>query len=162
MNTKNLLLLIGAILIVLGLFKPNLSNIVNVTPSNTTVIVEKPSNTELLDECQDVVNALKKNNDRKYDALRLASLYNDLATLISLDNEDMVVKNTEEVRQANKLAGVMLKLDIKGKYPELAKATNSVIVASLGDDSLMLDDKLRQQAVDGFKALAWACLEGTK
>lgn len=162
MNTKNLLLLIGAILIVLGLFKPNLSNIVNVTPSDTTVVVEKPSNIELLDECQDVVNALKKNNDRKYDALRLASLYNDLATLISLDNEDMVVKNTEEVRQANKLAGVMLKLDIKGKYPELAKATNSVIVASLGDDSLMLDDKLRQQAVDGFKALAWACLEGTK
>lgn len=161
MNTKNLLLLIGAILIVLGLFKPNLSNIVNVTPSDTTVIVEKPS-IELLDECQDVVNALKKNNDRKYDALRLASLYNDLATLISLDNEDMVVKNTEEVRQANKLAGVMLKLDIKGKYPELAKATNSVIVASLGDDSLMLDDKLRQQAVDGFKALAWACIEGTK
>lgn len=162
MNTKNLLLLIGAVLIVLGLFKPNLSNIVNVAPSNTAVIVEKPSNIELLDECQDVVNALKKNNDRKYDAPRLASLYNDLATLISLDNEDMVVKNTEEVRQANKLAGVMLKLDIKGKYPELAKATNSVIVASLGDDSLMLDDKLRQQAVDGFKALAWACLEGTK
>lgn len=162
MNTKNLLLLIGAVLIVLGLFKPNLSNIVNVTPSDTTVVVEKPSNIELLDECQDVVNALKKNNDRKYDALRLASLYNDLATLISLDNEDMVVKNTEEVRQANKLAGVMLKLDIKGKYPELAKATNSVIVASLGDDSLMLDDKLRQQAVDGFKALAWACLEGAK
>lgn len=162
MNTKNLLLLIGAVLIVLGLFKPNLSNIVNVAPSNTAVIVEKPSNIELLDECQDVVNALKKNNDRKYDAPRLASLYNDLATLISLDNEDMVVKNTEEVRQANKLAGVMLKLDIKGKYPELAKATNSVIVASLGDDSLMLDDKLRQQAVDGFKALAWACLEGAK
>lgn len=162
MNTKNLLLLIGAILIVLGLFKPNLSNIVNITPSNTTVVVEKPSNTELLDECQDVVNALKQNSDRKQDGVRLASLYNDLATLISLDNEDMVVKNTEEVRQANKLAGVMLKLDIKGKYPELAKATNSVIVASLGDDSLMLDDKLRQQAVDGFKALAWACIEGTK
>lgn len=162
MNTKNLLLLIGAVLIVLGLFKPNLSNIVNVAPSNTAVIVEKPSNIELLDECQDVVNALKKNRDRKYDGSRLAALYNDLATLISLDNEDMIVKNTEEVRQANKLAGVMLKLDIKGKYPELAKATNSVIVASLGDDSLMLDDTLRQQAVDGFKALAWACIEGTK
>ena len=162
MNTKNLLLLIGAVLIVLGLFKPNLSNIVNVTPSDTTVVVEKPSNIELLDECQDVVNALKKNSDRKYDGLKLASLYNDLATLISLDNEDMVVKNTEEVRQANKLAGVMLKLDIKGKYPELAKATNNVIVASLGDDSVMLDDKLRQQAIDGFKALAWACYEGSK
>lgn len=162
MNTKNLLLLIGAVLIVLGLFKPNLSNIVNVTPSNTTVVVEKPSNTELLDECQDVVNALKQNSDRKQDGVRLASLYNDLATLVSLDGEDLVLKNTEEIRQANKLAGVMLKLDIKGKYPELTKATNSVIVASLGDDSVMLDDKLREQAVDGFKALAWACLEGTK
>lgn len=162
MNTKNLLLLIGAVLIVLGLFKPNLSNIVNITPSNTTVIVEKPSNTELLDECQDVVNALKQNSDRKQDGVRLASLYNDLATLVSLDGEDLVLKNTEEIRQANKLAGVMLKLDIKSKYPELAKGTNSVIVASLGDDSIMLDDKLRQQAVDGFKALAWACLEGTK
>lgn len=162
MNTKNLLLLIGAVLIVLGLFKPNLSNIVNITPSNTTVIVEKPSNTELLDECQDVVNALKQNSDRKQDGVILASLYNDLATLVSLDGEDLVLKNTEEIRQANKLAGVMLKLDIKSKYPELAKGTNSVIVASLGDDSVMLDDKLRQQAVDGFKALAWACLEGTK
>lgn len=161
---KNLVLLLATILIVIGLFKPDFGSIINTSPTNnvSTVVVIKPSNIELLDECQDVVNALKKNSDRKYDGLRLASLYNDLATLISLDNEDMVVKNTEEVRQANKLAGVMLKLDIKGKYPELAKATNSVIVASLGDDSLMLDDKLRQQAVDGFKALAWACIEGTK
>ena len=161
---KNLVLLLATILIIIGLFKPDFASIINTSPTNnvSTVVVSKPSNIELLDECQDVVNALKKNNDRKYDALRLASLYNDLATLISLDNEDMVVKNTEEVRQANKLAGVMLKLDIKGKYPELAKATNAVIVASLGDDSLMLDDKLRQQAVDGFKALAWACLEGAK
>lgn len=161
---KNLVLLLATILIIIGLFKPDFASIINTSPTNnvSTVVVSKPSNIELLDECQDVVNALKKNSDRKYDGLRLASLYNDLATLISLDNEDMVVKNTEEVRQANKLAGVMLKLDIKGKYPELAKATNSVIVASLGDDSLMLDDKLREQAVDGFKALAWACIEGTK
>lgn len=164
MNTKNLLLIVGGVLIVLGLFKPDFSSIINTSPTNnvSAVVVSKPSNVELLDECQDVVNALKKNSDRKYDGPRLAALYNDLATLISLDNEDMVVKNTEEVRQANKLAGVMLKLDIKGKYPELTKATNSVIVASLGDDSLMLDDTLRQQAVDGFKALAWACIEGTK
>lgn len=161
---KNLVLLLATILIIIGLFKPDFASIINTSPTNnvSTVVVSKPSNIELLDECQDVVNALKKNSDRKYDGLRLASLYNDLATLISLDNEDMVVKNTEEVRQANKLAGVMLKLDIKGKYPELAKATTSVIVASLGDDSVMLDDKLRQQAVDGFKALAWACYEGSK
>lgn len=165
MNTKNLLLGLAGILVVIGLLKPDLSKFINVSnPSNNsvTVLVEKPSNKDLLDECQDVIDALKENKDRKNDGTRLASLYNDLATLISLDGEDMTLKNTEEIRQANKLAGVMLKLDIKGKYPELAKATNSVIVASLGDDSVMLDDKLREQAIEGFKALAWACIEGTK
>lgn len=161
---KNLALLLAVILILVGLLKPDVSKLLDNKVPNTivSVSVEKPSNAELLDECQDVVKALKKNNDRKQDGVRLASLYKDLATLVSLDGEDLVLKNTEEIRQANKLAGVMLKLDIKGKYPELAKATNSVIVASLGDDSVMLDDKLRQQAVDGFKALAWACIEGTK
>jgi len=165
MNTKNLLLGLAGILVVIGLLKPDLSKFINVSnPSNNsvTVLVEKPSNKDLLDECQDVIDALKENKDRKNDGTRLAALYNDLATLISLDGEDMTLKNTEEIRQANKLAGVMLKLDIKGKYPELAKATNSVIVASLGDDSVMLDDKLREQAIEGFKALAWACIEGTK
>lgn len=165
MNTKNLLLGLAGILVVIGLLKPDLSKFINVSnPSNNsvTVVVEKPSNSDLLDECQDVINALKANKDRKNDGTRLASLYNDLATLISLDGEDMALKNTEEIRQANKLSGVMLRLDIKSKYPELAKATNSVIVASLGDDSVMLDDKLREQAIEGFKALAWACIEGTK
>lgn len=165
MNTKNLLLGLAGILVVIGLLKPDLSKFINVSnPSNNsvTVLVEKPSNKDLLDECQDVIDALKENKDRKNDGTRLAALYNDLATLISLDGEDMTLKNTEEIRQANKLAGVMLKLDIKGKYPALAKATNSVIVASLGDDSVMLDDKLREQAIEGFKALAWACIEGTK
>lgn len=165
MNTKNLLLMLAAILIVVGLLKPDLSNFINnFTPSNNVVnvVVEKPTNAEILDECQEVIDALKADNDRKTDGSRLASLYNDLATLVSLDGEDLVLKNTEEIRQANKLAGVMLKLDIKGKYPKLAKATNSVIVSSIGDDSVMLDDKLRQGAADGFKALAWACYEGAK
>ena len=56
----------------------------------------------------------------------------------------------------------MLKLDIKGKYPKLAKAAEGLVIASIGDDSVMLDDKLRQGAADGFKALAWACYEGSK
>ena len=164
MNTKNLVLGLAALLIVVGLFKPDLSKLINVSPKDNTVAVEveKPSNVEILDECQDVIDALKEDNDRKTDGVRLASLYNDLATLVSLDGEDLVLKNTEEIRQANKLAGVMLRLDIKGKYPKLAKATNSVIVSSIGDDSIMLDAKLRQGAVDGFKALAWACAQGSK
>lgn len=164
MNTKNLILALAALLIVVGLFKPDLSKFINPSkPSNNSVVVvDKPSNPEILDECQEVIDALKTDSDRKTDGVRLASLYNDLATLVSLDGEDLVLKNTEEIRQANKLAGAMLRLDIKGKYPKLAKAAEKVVVSSIGDDSVMLDEKLRQGAVDGFKALSWACLEGAK
>lgn len=165
MNSKNLVLGLALLLIVIGLTKPDLTNLLNQsTPSDNKVVVlvEKPSNPTILDKCEDVIKALKSDPDRKTDGVRLASLYNDIATLISLDGEDTVLKNTEEIRQANKLSGVMLKLDIKGKYPELAKSTNSVIVAGIGDDSMMLDSKLRQQAVDAFKALAWACQQGAK
>lgn len=164
MNTKNLILALAALLIVIGLFKPDFSNLINrPNPDNVvSVVVEKPTNSEILDECQAVIEALKADSDRKTDGLRLASLYNDMATLVSLDGEDMVLKNTEEIRQANRLSGAMLKLDIKGKYPKLAKAAESVVVSSIGDDSVVLDSKLRQGAVDGFKALAWACLEGAK
>lgn len=163
MSSKNLLLIVAGILIVLGLFKPDLSQInLGGSTNNVTVVVEKPSNKEILDECQSVIDALKEDSDRKTDGVRLASLYNDLATLVSLDGEDLVLKNTEEIRQANKLAGVMLKLDIKGKYPKLAKAAETVVVSSIGDDSIMLDEKLRQGAANGFKALAWACYEGSK
>jgi hypothetical protein len=155
---------LGAILIVLGLFKPDLSKFFNSNESNSavSVVLEKPSNPEILDECQAVIDALKANKDRKSDGVRLASLYSDMATLVSLDGEDTVLKNTEEIRQANKLAGVMLKLDIKGKYPDLAKAAESVVVSSIGDDSVVLDPKLREGAVNGFKALAWACQQGAK
>lgn len=164
MNTKNLLLILAAALIVVGLVKPDLSSFINVSPHNNivSIVIDKPSNVQILDECQNVIIALKADSDRKIDGPRLASLYNDLATLVSLDGEDLVLKNTEEIRQANRLAGVMLKLDIKGKYPHLAKAAEQVIVSSIGDDSVMLDSKLRQQAVDGFKALAWSCMEGSK
>lgn len=164
MNNKYIVLAIAVVLIVIGLLKPDFSSIVNnrVTPDNNQVLVEKPSNVEILDECELVTNALKVNSDRRQDGLRLASLYNDMATLVSLDGEDMVIRNTEEIRQANKLAGLMLKLDIKGKYPKLALAAQNVIVSSIGDDSLMLDSKLRQDATDAFKALAWACYEGAK
>lgn len=159
---KNLLLVVAGILIVIGLFKPDLSSFKPSPINENVVVVDKPSNAEILDECQDVIDALKADSDRKTDGTRLASLYSDLATLVSLDGEDLVIKNTEEIRQANRLSGAMLKLDIKGKYPKLAKATNSVIVSSIGDDSVMLDAKLRQGAVDGFKALAWACVQGAK
>lgn len=163
MNSKHLILLFGGILVIIGLLKPDLSLLnSNNKVNNAVVLVEKPTNNDILDECEGVILSLKANDDRKIDGLRLASLYNDMATLISLDNEDMVIKNTEEIRQANKLAGAMLRLNIKGKYPDLALAAEKLVIASIGDDSVLLDDKLRQNAVDGFKALAWACFEGAK
>lgn len=165
MNTKNLVLVLAGLLIIIGLLKPDLSKFIIPSNSNNNVsivVVEKPENAEILDECEAVINALKENSDRKTDGKRLASLYIDMATLVGLDGDDMVLKNTEEIRQANKLSGAMLRLDIKGKYPKLAKAAESVVVSSIGDDSVLLDSKLRQKAVDGFNALAWACLEGSK
>jgi hypothetical protein len=161
---KNVLLGLGAVLIVLGLLKPDLSVLFNKPSVDnvSVVVVEKPSNPEILDECQEVINALKADSDRKVDGKRLASLYLDMATLVSLDGEDQVVKDTESIRQANKLAGVMLRLDLKGKYPDLKDAAQKLVVASIGDDNVLLDNKLRQGAVDGFKALAWACDQGSK
>lgn len=162
MNTKNFLLVIAGLLIVVGVFKPDFSRIINTEPA-TTIVIEKPSNTELLDECESVTKALKNgSSSRKMNGKRLASLYLDLATLISLDGENCVIKNTEEVRQANSLAGIMLRLDIKGEYKDLAEANTNLIKAAIGDDNVSLDSNLRERAVVGFKALAWACNEGTK
>jgi hypothetical protein len=56
----------------------------------------------------------------------------------------------------------MLKLDIKGKYPNLAKESKEVVVASIGDDKILLSKELRVKAVEGLNALAWAFNEGSK
>ena len=166
MNSKNLVLIAAGLLICLGLFKPDFSSLINRPVDNdsgTIVSVEKPSNPDILDECDAVIKALKNGpSSRRSDGKRLASLYTDMATLISLDGDDLVIKDTEELRQANKLSGLMLRLDIKGKYPDLPEAAQKLIVASIGDDHVLLDEKLRAGAVDGFKALAWSCMEGSK
>ncbi|NBT07555.1 MAG: hypothetical protein EBS98_02015 [Chitinophagia bacterium] len=163
MNSKTLLLLVAALLIAIGWFKPSMPMLDNSGYSSSTVNVVKPSNKELLDECDSVIRALRNGpSSRKVDGKRLASLYLDLATLISLDGEDCVIKNTEEIRQANRLAGIMLKLDMKDKYENLAKANTDLIKAAIGDDSVLLDDGLREKAVEGFNALAWASYEGSK
>ena len=103
-----------------------------------------------------------KESGAKSDAKRLRDLYLDLAKLVELDGENEVVKSTEEIRQANSLAGVMLRLDIKGKYPDLAKEAKEVVVAAIGDDQILLSKELRAKAVEGLNALAWACNLGSK
>jgi hypothetical protein len=56
----------------------------------------------------------------------------------------------------------MLRLDIKGKYPDLAKEAKEVVVAAIGDDQILLSKELRVKAVEGLNALAWACNMGSK
>ena len=166
MNSKNLLLLIASLLIAIGIFKPNLSNFLDSTRPSVNVVdnldLVAPASEELLAKSNDVIKALSSNSDRKIDGKRLASLYNDMAILISLDGENEVIKNTEDIRQSNRLAGLLLHLDIKGKYPDLPEAAKALIVQSIGDDNVLLNKELRENAVNGFKALAWACNEGSK
>jgi hypothetical protein len=163
MNNK-VLWIVAGLLILIGIVKPNLSNFIDNKPA--VVVVDdlnlvQPSE-QLKDKASSVIKALSINSDRKTDGKRLASLYNDIATLISLDGDDMVIKNTEEIRQANRLAGLMLRLDIKGKYPDLPKAAQALVVMAVGDDQVLLSSELRTKAVESFKALAWACNEGSK
>jgi len=161
---NNLLLAIAGLLVLIGLTGFDLTRL-NVMPNRPNVVdvLELPEPTDLAvkKEADDVVVVLKESG-AKSDAKRLRDLYLDLAKLVELDGENEVVRNTEEIRQANSLAGVMLRLDIKGKYPDLAKEAKEVVVAAIGDDQILLSKELRVKAVEGLNALAWACNQGSK
>jgi hypothetical protein len=163
MSQKNILLGLAALLIVIGLLKPEFSNILGPNRPVAVDVLELPEPTDetVKKEADDVV-ALLKEAGAKNDARRLRDLYIDLAKLVELDGEDEVIKSTEEIRQTNSLTGVMLRLDIKGKYPNLAKEAKEVVVASIGDDQILLSKELRAKAVEGLNALAWACNQGSK
>jgi hypothetical protein len=163
MTQKNVLLILAGLLIVMGLLKPDFSNILGPNKPVTVDVLElsEPTDEVVKKEANDVVSLLKESG-AKEDAKRLRDLYLDLAKLVELDGEDEVIKSTEEIRQANSLAGVMLKLDIKGKYPNLAKEAKEVVVAAIGDDHILLSKELRAKAVEGLNALAWACNMGSK
>lgn len=165
MNTKNILLSIALLLLVVGIVKPDLGSFIGF-PNRSNVAVENLNipqpKEEFMVEINNVIKALSVDSDRKIDGKRLAGLYNDMATLIDLDGDDQVIKNTEEIRQANRLSGLMLKLDIKGKYPDLSIANQQLVKEAIGDDNILLDKELRKKASESFRALAWACLEGSK
>lgn len=160
---KNIVLILAGLLILLSL--SNKFNWIKLPPNNPSVDVmelAEPTDPNVKKEADDVVSLLKNSNGSKSDFRKLRDLSLDLGRLVQLDGEDLVIKNTEEIRQANSLAGVMLKLDIKGKYPNLAKEAKEVIVASIGDDDITLSPELRVKAVDGFNSLAWAYNEASK
>lgn len=153
-------LAIGAALVLLALIKPNINNLI--TPYNNSIVVENiDSDSKTL--VQPIVDVLKNGpSDRKIDGKKLASLFSDIAILIQLDGEDQVITNTEEVRQANTIAGKMLKLNLKDKYPSLGIECSKYVKAIIGDDNIPLDNDLRNKAVQAFRSLAWACNEGSK
>jgi hypothetical protein len=124
------------------------------------VSLEAPDDEDILKECKDVTKILSSGD--KKDAARLRDLYIDISDLIALDGDQTVIKNTEDIRQANRLAGVILKLNIKDKYADLGKEAQEVIVSVIGDDNVLLSTELRAQASESFKYLAWACNEGAK
>jgi hypothetical protein len=157
---KIVLLTIAALLILIGLVQPDFSSLFPQKSNNVVVSLESPDDEDILKECKDVAKILSSGD--KKDAARLRDLYIDISDLIALDGDQTVIKSTEDIRQANSLAGVMLKLDIKDKYADLGKETQQVIVSVIGDDSVLLSPELRTQASQSFKYLAWACNEGVK
>lgn len=162
MTKKNLVLLVGIVLILIGWFKPNLPNF-GPTPGDTDIVVSEPTDPEVLGACLEVAKALKNGSgDNVVDGNRLAHLYYDLASLIALDGEQEVITSTDEIREANRVAGLLSRMDLQGKYKGLAEAATKVIVVSIGDEKVPLSPELRAKAVSAFKALAWGCLEGAR
>jgi hypothetical protein len=164
---NQLLLIVGCLLLFVGLVKPDLNSISIFNPatrvSNNNYVFNKPNNKDLLEASNKVIEILKNGpSSRKSDNLRLAQLYHDIGILISLDGEDEVIKDTAAIKQANTLAGVMLRLNLKDKYENLSTAMDNLIKVGVGDDDLILDKELRQKSVDSFNALSWACYEASK
>jgi hypothetical protein len=155
-----LLLGIGAVLVLLALIKPDIGGFI--TPHDNNIVVENiDSDSKTL--VQPIIDVLKSGpSDRRIDGKKLASLFSDIATLIQLDGEDQVITNTEEIRQANTIAGRMLKLNLKDKYPSLGIECSKYVKFIIGDDNVQLDSDLRNKAVQAFRSLAWACNEGSK
>ena len=163
---NNLILLAGICLLFFGFFGENLRNNIPLG-SNISVenyVIDAPSDDDLLLAAKQITKILQESDDstRKKDCLKLSSLYSDIATLIELDEEDEVIKDTATIRQANALSGKMLRLNIKNKYPNLADSTNNLLIDSLGDEDVALDQELRSKAATAFRALSWAFYEGSK
>jgi len=164
---NKILLAIGCFLLVIGIFKPELPSIpsIGTAPSSSVeaYVTDAPSDDNLLEKARTVVGIVQDSDDstRRSDCLKLSSLYADMATLIEID-DDKVVPDTSSIREANSIAGKMLRLNIKNKYPGLADAAKDLVSSSIGEDDVMLDAELRTKSVDAFRALSWAFYEGSK
>ena len=158
---NKLVLFVGVVLVLFGIFKPDLSNL-SLPVGGSTVCVtsnhvaDAPANEALLNKARAITEVLLASDDstRKSDCIKLSSLYCDIATLIELDKTDLVIADTSTIREVNSVAGKMLRLDIKDKYPNLAELAKDLVVTNIGDDDVILDEELRLKAVEAFRALS--------
>ena len=164
---NNILLVIGGILLLFGFFGNNLPSINFMRPTTVSVenyVIDAPSDDILLKDATKIYTLLKDSDDstRPRDCLKLSALYCDMATLIALDGDDNVISDTASIRQANSLAGKMLRLNIQDKYPGLADSAKNLLTNAIGDEDVVLDKELRTKSVNAFMALSWAFYEGSK
>jgi hypothetical protein len=164
---NKILLTIGALLVLIGFFQPELNlSVIGQGNCIDTIncVIDAPSNPGLLEKSRVITEIMKNSTDstRVSDCKKLSSLYCDMATLIELDNEDKVIKDTASIRSANSLAGKMLRLNIKDKYKGLAEAAQELLSESIGLEDAVLTTELRQKAAESFRALSWAFYEGSK
>jgi hypothetical protein len=160
--SKNSWLVVGVALICFGLYSSNSIRVPSFpfTPVSNTLVIPEP-NEELKELAKPIVEALQNgSSDRTTDGYRLASLYKDMAILISVDKD--VIKTTEAIRQANILSAKLLNINLKGKYDGLADATNNLFREYVSGNAVVLDDELRKKSTEAFNALAWGFLEGSK
>lgn len=168
MTQNKVLLTVGIILLLIGFLKPDISSFIpsgpGVSVPSNNCVIDAPADKNILEKAIIVKDILLASNDstRKSDCSKLSSLYCDLATLIELDNEDTVIKDTATIKEANSLCGKMLRLNIKDKYPNLAESSKEVVVAAVGEDDVLLDNDMRIKAAEAFRALSWAFYEGSK
>lgn len=166
MNKNNLILILAATLVLIGLVKPDFSNLL---PNKPTVVENEALAAPVSDEVRVVAEKITKifkessAKDKKNKGQRFKNLMVDLAELIKLDGEKEVVKSTKELRFANAVAGNMSNLDMKGEFVDLAKTSTEVVAASLGGtEDILLTPELREKGGDGFLAIAWAVEQGLK
>lgn len=165
MNNK-VALVIGAVLIAVGIFKPDLSSFIPHRGGGTVVTPDVVAPAEPVDpELKEKALAISKFFDgpgSREDAMKLSGLWADLAGLIEMDSDNEVVKTTAEIREANSVSGKLMNLQMKGKYNGLAQAAEQVVVDAVGKNNVVINEETRASAVDAFRALSWGAYMGAK
>lgn len=167
MNNKAALV-IGAVLIAVGVFRPNLNNVLPNNNNTPTVVVPQveipePAEGELKDLSLKVAEILQNGDaSRKTDGIVLAELWRDLSLLISMDKDNEVVKTTAEIKEANAVAGKLINAELKGKYEGLTEAAREVVVKAIGINNVTLTEELRSKAAEAFMTLSWAAYQGAQ